>query len=496
MSITLLSMLSLIGCGRNITESDVKFAGVGLNPDEIGPVPEYYGGLVELDLITFGGGGLSLGTVGFQSYDEVGPNMFGEFEPPYSLVYGLSFIFDQQVPAPDVHHGSIGIGPELEGVDACWTNFEPFSYLMASTVELGSELHFANEAGDVDFTVGRFPEIYPPNPQEVFVYYSQVSSYRPNPVEHWVPLDDGTWTQEILAPANWAPGETVTMTYGGGLPPLEAPVSSIPVPSGAVDAQSFVLPNDPNGLSMEWSGEAYDHTGAPLGEQDWKTCIQYIGIPKAPGDFTADCTQLSPPVSTSQFEPPAIIGQMYTGPWDTTDGSVTFKWNVDEEASGERVTINVRFLGPVDRNDEGFLEPVVVNEDGSVRDPLTCDGRADGLEYRFDESILDENGELPATLQGAPSEKLVEVSCSVVDDGEFQLTMEHLQSALTYAERKNAGGAVFYFSRGTDTDAVVPAVRDQAGMRRDVSPVKVRANSVTIGRFWVDEQSDLKPAGN
>lgn len=496
MSITLLSMLALVGCGRNITESDVKFAGVGLNPDEIGPVPEYYGGLVELDLITFGGGGLSLGTVGFASYDEVGPDLFADYEPPYSLVYGLSFIFDEQVPAPDVHHGSIGIGPELDDRDACWTNFEPFSFLMASTVELGSELHFADDSGEVDFSVGRFPEIYPPNPQEVFVYYSEVQSYRPNPVDHWAPQADGTWAEEVLMPSNWAPGVEVEMTFGGGLPPLEAPVSSIPVPSSAVGAHRFVLPKDPNNLSLEWAGQAYDHTGESMGEGDWKTCVQYIGVPGDSETFATDCSQLSPPVKPSAFAEPQIIGQMYTGPWDTSDGSVTFNWDSDDSVEGERVTLNIRFLGPVDRSDEGFLEPVVVNEDGTVRDPLTCDGRADGLEYRFDESILDENGELPATLQGAPSEKLVEVSCSIVDDGDFTLTMDHLQSALTYAQAKNGGGAVFYFSRGTSTEAVVPAVRDQAGMRRDVSPVKVRANSVTIGRFWVEDPSDLKPAGN
>ena len=65
------------------------------------------------------------------------------------------------------------------------------------------------------------------------------------------------------------------------------------------------------------------------------------------------------------------------------------------------------------------------------------------------------------------------------------LTNEHLADALAYANRKNAGGAIFYFSRSTDLEAEVPAVRDQEGYKREITPIIIRSHSVDIGRFWL-----------
>ncbi|MFT5585121.1 MAG: hypothetical protein ACI9VR_002709 [Cognaticolwellia sp.] len=497
MSITLLSVLSLLGCGRDITESDVKFAGVGLNPDEIGPVPEYFGGLVELDLLNFSSGGLSLGAVGFGSYEEIGVDPLG-FQPPYELVYGLAFVFDDLVPAPHVLHGTIGVGPSTANGDACWTNFEPFSPLMASTVELGSELRFETQDGETEFIFGRIPEIYPPNPQDIFVYYSQVEPYRPIPLLHYALQDDGSYQDEIVQQSNWKPGASFTMKFGGGMPPIEAPVSSIPVPSGSQAPQSIVLPNKPAGLSLSWDGVARSAAGDALEGEVWTTCAQFWGRPTTDGQDPQDCTQFLEPEEVGGLRSTQEVdrrGQMYTGPWDTESGELAFNWQVPDAVESERVTLNVRFLGPLDRDEERFLVSVVDDTQGGTRSPLECDSRRD-VEYIFDESLLDPDGNLPVTLQGNPNSNLAEVSCALVDDGEFILTQAHLESALRYANAKGAEGAVFYFSRGTELDATFPDVRDQAGFRREISPVKIVANSVTIGRLWVDGTETLRPEGN
>ena len=42
-----------LGCGMPATQSDVKLAGVGLTPDQVGAIPDFQGGLIEYNLIDF-----------------------------------------------------------------------------------------------------------------------------------------------------------------------------------------------------------------------------------------------------------------------------------------------------------------------------------------------------------------------------------------------------------------------------------------------------------
>ncbi|MCB9609838.1 MAG: hypothetical protein H6741_26285 [Alphaproteobacteria bacterium] len=522
---SLLIVLLLAGCGRPVTEADVKMAGVGLNPDEIGPVPEYYGGYVEYDWVNFAGGGLTLAALGLASTDEVGPGLTG-FKPPYAAVYGLAFIFDEQVPAPDVHHGNIGVPPAVE--DACWTNYEPFSFLMASTVEVGTEFNFESasvaEGDEMLFSLGRFPELYPPNPQDVFVYYSSVESWLQSPMTHFTPDGEGGLVEEVLRYPNFRHGATVDFSFPGGIPPEEAPVSAIPRSSASVQQTDVLaLPSRASGLSLTWSGPTYSSLGGVVAESgEHATCVDFLGqAVESDGETVPEClTQLNPPNEEG------FGGQIYTGPWDAEDGKVTFHWqkSSSEEGcgggifaapcEGETVTLNIRFLGPVDRTDSSYLVgrvPMVapdsvvnefevdqnrgfIAEDASLpqgyRSPLACEDPAD-VQWIFDPSLERADGDTVLTMQGDPSFNLVEVSCLLQDDGEFELSAnEHLAAALEYASRKEAGGALFYFSRSNDLDAVVPAVRDQEGFRRDVEPIKIRAHSVEIGRFWYSGQGN------
>ena len=79
----------LAGCGLPATPSDVKMAGVGLDPDEIGALPDMHGGLIEYNLFDFAGSQLPLGLLGLVSYDQVGADV--GFSPPYKMVVGQGY---------------------------------------------------------------------------------------------------------------------------------------------------------------------------------------------------------------------------------------------------------------------------------------------------------------------------------------------------------------------------------------------------------------------
>ena len=88
------------------------------------------------------------------------------------------------------------------------------------------------------------------------------------------------------------------------------------------------------------------------------------------------------------------------------------------------------------------------------------------------------------SLHGNPSHNVAEVTCRLKDDGDFDLTMAQLQEAYTYAQRHNAGGAVFFMARSTETDVTIPAVMNSYEQRLDVSPIKLTSRVIDIGRFW------------
>ena len=513
-----LSILFLAACGRPVTETDVKMVGVGLDPDEIGPAPEYYGGLIEIDRMEFAGGELPFGLLGFTSYDEAGPGMVS-FQPPYVIVYGLAFIFDDLVPAPDAHHGNVAVPPPTP--DACWTNTEPFSYLLASPSEVGDSIHMSDAEGTTQLTFGRFPEIYPPDPQDIFVYYQAVETWVSQPVTNYaVDVENNTLTEQVLRPANWTDGAEVSLSFPGGIPPVEAPVSSIPLPSSYVGDPSITLPETPSNLWVSWNGPHQD-PWAEAASGEYATCVRYWGSALDGSGFVEsedgpiedlDCITEAPYPSGNNLPSDYFPGQVYTGPWDTTDGEVTFHWEPGAEENEDTVILSVRFLPAVDRTSDSFLVPKVpvdahpdVQErwdkiqggrvEGDLpqgyRDPLACDDEGEDIEYVFNPRYERADGELVPTLEGDPSGTLVEVTCRLADDGEFSLSNEHLAKAFDYAVTNDAGGAIFFFSRTTEAAAQVPPVRDQAGFKRDINDVQIRANSVQIGRFRLNDVSDL-----
>jgi hypothetical protein len=106
----LLAFLGALACAPDYDESPTKLVGVGYDPEEIGPSPTPYGGVVEYSWVNFAGGGLSLALMGLGSFDEVGPSMLG-YAPPYAAVYGFSYVFDTKLSAADSLGGVTSVPP-------------------------------------------------------------------------------------------------------------------------------------------------------------------------------------------------------------------------------------------------------------------------------------------------------------------------------------------------------------------------------------------------
>ena len=91
-------------------------------------------------------------------------------------------------------------------------------------------------------------------------------------------------------------------------------------------------------------------------------------------------------------------------------------------------------------------------------------------------------------MQGNPLKNLVETTCTVQDaTGEFVISQDILDQALTYAKQHNAKGAIFYLNRTTKTAFATPPVRDAFTTKKEPGEFLVVSNSVQLGRFWVQD---------
>lgn len=506
-SLLLLSLLAgVVSCAPDYEDAPVKLAGVGYDPDEIGPSPTPYGGVVEYSWVNFAGGGLSLSLMGLSGFDEVGPSFAG-FAPPYAAVFGFSYVFDHKLASADSLAGVSSVPPEVE--DTCYTTFDASGPLGSfKTVDVGSWMEFVttDEDGTGGLRLDRTPSEYPANPQDAFVYYIGLDYWTPAAQYGLFPAtgrdadDPASMTQKVVRRANFPFGQEVEYRFPGGLQETEVPVASLPRPSSAVGNTKYTLPQAPGGVILEWDGPVYDRYGgvAEGGEGPTSTCLTFV----APGTTPEDPTACGETTVVSATE---AIGQIYTGPWDAADEKVTFRWATGEEDDvDDFVSIAVRFLGPVDRSDPDFMENVVMVEptadaeqawsrsttipnsmdipDGR-RAPTACEPG----EWVFDDAYETATGELAPALRGNPLHNLAEVTCRLKDDGEFDLTMAQLQDAMDYARSHGGEGAIFYFARSTEVEAAVPPAKDQYDQKLDISPIKLTSRAIDIGRFWYGE---------
>jgi hypothetical protein len=509
----LLLSTTLFACGRAAEETDYKMAGVGSNPDEIESSPELYGGLIEVDWIEFAGGTLPLGLVGLVSFAPTQPDAGTTFEPPYAVVYGSAFIMDGDVPATDVGLGNFAKPPSKVG--NCYTIYEPAGGISGVT-DVGSYIDLSTADGSKGFTMGRRPLHYPPDVQELFPYYLDLGAWRDTPRYGYTAPDKAQqdiskMTAEVVSRPNFPFGEITYLSFPGAIPPVEASFSSIPYPSAAghnaddgTNPFLHQLPNRPEGVMMSWDGPQYSGDGIELGSGSVSTCLQFQAHDKPP-TAAEDCLALQALGEPVEGQYPR--GQVYTAPWQTADG-VTFDWVPATNDVDETLSISIRFLGPVDTDNEDLNEGVVSIEpnssaedawdraisEGTIpegaeitdgrRAALACDDDAD-VEWLFDDNLL-QGGDYLSSLQGSPFSNVAEVTCNLDEEsGSFTLTSEILADALAYARQHNAKGAIFYINRSTRTPLDLPPVRDFVGKKHETEEVLVVSNAVQLGRFWV-----------
>jgi hypothetical protein len=503
---SVLAALALLSCAPAYTPSGTKLVGVGYDPEAIGPAPDAYGGVVEYSWLHFAGGGLSLAMMQLAAYDEVGP-AFATFAPPYAAVYGFSYLFSERLTAADSLGGITAVPPEVE--ETCYTTFEATGPIGSfTTVDVGSSMHFAREDGSPAFTLDRIPAEYPLNRQDAFAYYFAFDFWSPTPLYGKVrgstdkPSD---MLDVLLRGDNFPFGRPVSFAFPGGFTPAYAPLASLPRPSAAVDNDAMVLPQAPGPVQLEWDGPRYDAWGTPGEDGEQRTCLSFAppdGDPRGPGDCIG-----------AESKAGATHGQLYTGPWDTTDGRVTLRWTPGTGAD-EAVSFSVRFLGPIDRSNPSFQEEVIrvqpdeaACEEWTKLQPTDADGQdysipdgvpiptgrrapspcEDGADWEFDDDFLDADGEFIPALRGDPNHNVAEVTCRLRDDGEFVLTDAIVEEALTYARAHGAEGAEFYFARSTSADFEVSAAMDRYGQRLDITPIKLASRAIDAGRFWLEE---------
>ena len=521
MKLTFFLLAILAGCGRDATKTDYKMAGVGLNPEDISATPELYGGFASYDYVEFAGAALPLGLTGLLSFDGIGPAA-ANFAPPYAMVLGTGFVFLENTPAPDALFGSFGVPPEQVG--RCHTVYSPTSYL-SGLADVGMEMDFTTSDGS-GFTIGRRPLFYPPDVSQVFPYYTDLSVYRETPRYWRNPGEEGpeslqNWEKTVASRGNYPFGQPTTFSFPGAIPDDSANFGSIPMPYTSETETSGInyhfLPNLPLGVMLSWEGPLYSGDGLELssgggvvsegGVSEHSRCLTFQGPenPESPVDCVGDF-ELEEPIGEEYPR-----GQMYTAPWDTTDG-VTVSWLPSASSIGETFSISVRFLGKVDEKGRGFVNEVVSIDknlqiesswDNSVaaglipastcpdkgyRPALPCD---DNVEFLFDESLRKDDGYI-SSLQGDPTVTLAEVTCNVDQtQGSFVISNDILRDALTYAKQHNAQGAIFYVSRTTKTEANIPDAMDSVGNKRDLNPMLLSSNAVQVGRFWFTGLDDV-----
>ncbi len=494
------ALLGAVSCQPNYEDAPVKLVGVGYNPEEIGPAPTPYGGVVEYSWVNFAGGGLSLALMGLGAFDEVGPGLSG-YKPPYAAVYGFSYIFDRKLASADSLGGVTSVPPSVD--DTCYTTFEATGPIGSfKTSDVGSGISILTADGTGGLVLDRLPGDYPANRQDMFIYYSAIDFWNETVQNGYVYNGEkkpSQMTQSVVRRNNFPFGQTVGFSFPGGLAPADAPVASVPMPSASQGDNQFTLPQQPGGVLLTWSGPRYDEFGSSLDSGPEARCLAYPTDDALAPASAPDCDAADiPPTGAS------LIGQMYTGPWDS-DSGVDFHWTPGDQPD-EYVSLAVRFLGPVDQTDPNLQEDVVLvtpddaantawnkaQRAGSVptdatipqgrRAPAACEKGA----WVFDDAFLSQDGNLAPAMRGDPFHNMAEVTCRLKDDGSFTLTSDIVSEAETYARTHGAQGAVFYFARSTELEANVPSAKDQYNQRLDINPVKVTSRAIDIGRFWFD----------
>lgn len=503
------SAVALPGCGRDVAQSDVKLLAVGNDPDEVGPSPKPYGGLMEVNHVSFRGGALPLAAMGLSSFNEAGPGLVS-MAPPYEAVFGLTYIFDTKLRGTTSFTLVMPNPPTAEG--ACYTQLHPDGPFDQgfNTVDVGDQVILRSTENGVDAVqMDRLPRDYPPEASRLSVVYQVVQGYSPEERTRFIPDPDGSpdpadMVEVAYRPKNFPFGSGMSMEWPGGFTTFDKPVGSIPRPY-APDSPTITLPQQVEGVKIDWTGPRYAYSFNEADYvanegTDWSTCFEFTS-PFEFGDGAPasreDCNQLtSPPTGPGIYN--TYRGQVYTGPWETDEG-VTFTWADGADESDDVVTFAVKFLAPIDETADTFRSRQVRADylESGFRNARVCEDEADGAFYRFNEENWGAVGDRDVVLQGDPGNVLAQVVCNVPkDSGSFTLTQDKLQKAYDYAISKGGEGAIFMLGRQQVAEVAIPPVKDPYDQKHDVNPMYVTAKTVQIGRFyWNDPTAGEAPEG-
>jgi len=325
----LLVLLLVPGCARDTSDAGVKPVGVGYEPGDLFPAPERRGGVVDMTLVQTRGTNLDFGVTGF--FGSAGA-FTDTSSDPFDALLSFSYFFAPAIVAADELSLLTPKGPDL--ADACFVRTPGRGPLGSfRTVDVGEEMLFTNADEDPalrsEFVMTRDPSDYPLNTSSVFIYYVGTAPHR---------VDDP------ILPDNWPFSQDVELQFEGALPPENAPVASIPLPSDAADERAgkeagnpvVFTPDDLTGVKV--SNRVGDE-GTEAGCSNPNFLTQE-SCEEAGHEWDGGTSSHSPEALTMRFEPGVGLPDPREG-----DGVLHVSWDAPTtEDAGTDVTISVVLL--------------------------------------------------------------------------------------------------------------------------------------------------------
>lgn len=496
--------LLLTSCGRDASDAGAKLIGVGFDPGTVQPAPIPSAGLVDLVNLNYEATNLDLGATGL--YYPGDP--FVDGTEPFQLVMGFSYVFHPALTAADELQLLSPKGPDV--LNTCYVTKNRSGPIGSfTTVDMGDALRF--QGSSMRWGIPRTPGDYPGNTADVFLYY--IGS---EPLVMGHPDID----------SNWAYDEVLSLQWDGGVPPKDAPVASVPMPSWAEDQRTGKAAGDPTIYSpprlegITVAATEAETGGAPLA---FAATTEYAPSPFAgagdvinvrwePWDQAADNNAYVVLQVRLLYDEEG--GAKLSCPWDPTQSC-----DCEEDGAADLDCDPGYVADPSQGNNEGDGSGVDNCSDGIDNDgDFYCD--ADGCICA--NTDLDGDGEedftCPDWMQGRwlgpdpecarhyktsvcregschsvggdrnPDAVAGELTCTVSDEeGNFIIPADQVTELMGIADMSRVAGAFLIVSRTSEERITLPMVKDEIGKPVDVGETRVRVSNITLGRLAVNE---------
>ena len=515
------ALLFAPGCARETSQAGVKPIGVGFDPGELFQGPEPRGGIIDTALIQVRGVNLDLGVTGFFGS---GGSFVDTESDAFDAVAAFAYLFSPAIRAADEYQLVSPKGPDV--TDACFAQISNRGPLGSfRTVDIGDRMVIGNQAEDVlersELTMIRNPQDYPTNTTNVFISYFGVDGFRPS----------GSTLQQ----RNWSFGEKVFLHFDGGLPPENAPVASIPLPSNAAgDGDPWVQgPEELTGIRI-----------SNLINGDDSQPVRYdptvAGLPSFTGGDGVLNVQWNPPSAEAPQDDPErasvvtvdikLLGADIEG--ELLDDGQTCNAAEALEVTGTRDEawrtayegMKARWCDAPFRAAEpwtGFEPDLEIGNDETGENYYMVDGAGvaiadtchDGLDNEGD-GTCDEGGceaedgswigpdphcaRHSYQTRACGSDRqcydiggdrsgdghLGDLICTAVDtDGSFIVTADELENLTERVNMDDVVGVVVAVSRTAERLVEVPLVRNVIGNAEDNNPIRLRTSQIVFARL-------------